>query len=246
MNKANKKNTFSNHVSELRKRLIISVITILFSGIITFIFHKDILEFLLNPPNGLTYFQTTKPIYTELTEYISVAIKVSIYVGILISSPIVFLQIILFLSPGLKKNEKIFLYLSIPIVYVTFGLGLIFGLYVLFPPAIKFLITFGSDIATPYIRIGNYISILISLLGWMGLIFQTPLIMFILGKLKIINSIKIKRFRRYFWVVSFILGAIITPTFDPVNQTLVAIPIILLYEIGFILVWIINRGTKEK
>ena len=158
----------------------------------------------------------------------------------------IFLQIILFLSPGLKKNEKIFLYLSIPIIYVTFSLGLIFGLYVLFPPAIKFLITFGSDIATPYIRIGNYISILISLLAWMGLIFQTPLIMFILGKLKIINSIKIKRFRRYFWVVSFILGAIITPTFDPINQTLVAIPIILLYEIGFILVWIINRGTKEK
>ena len=246
MNKANTKNTFSNHVLELRKRLIISIITILISGIITFIFHKDILEFLLNPPNGLTYFQNTKPIYTELTEYISVAIKVSIYTGILISSPIIFLQIILFLSPGLKKNEKKFLYLSIPIIYVTFSLGLIFGLYVLFPPAIKFLITFGSDIATPYIRIGNYISILISLLGWMGLIFQTPLIMFILGKLKIINSIKIKRFRRYFWVVSFVLGAIITPTFDPINQTLVAIPIILLYEIGFILVWIINRGTKEK
>jgi sec-independent protein translocase protein TatC len=246
MNKANTKNTFSNHVLELRKRLIISIITILISGIITFIFHKDILEFLLNPPNGLTYFQNTKPIYTELTEYISVAIKVSIYTGILISSPIIFLQIILFLSPGLKKNEKMFLYLSIPIIYVTFSLGLIFGLYVLFPPAIRFLITFGSDIATPYIRIGNYISILISLLGWMGLIFQTPLIMFILGKLKIINSIKIKRFRRYFWVVSFVLGAIITPTFDPINQTLVAIPIILLYEIGFILVWIINRGTKEK
>ena len=246
MNKNNTKSTFSNHVLELRKRLIISVITILISGIITFIFHKDILEFLINPPNGLTYFETTKPIYTELTEYISVAIKVSIYIGILISSPIVFLQIILFLSPGLKKNEKIFLYLSIPIIYVTFSLGLIFGLYVLFPPAIKFLITYGSDIATPYIRIGNYISIIISLLGWMGLIFQTPLIMFILGKLKIINSIKIKRFRRYFWVVSFVLGAIITPTFDPINQTLLAIPIILLYEVGFILVWIINRGTKEK
>ena len=80
----------------------------------------------------------------------------------------------------------------------------------------------------------------------MGLIFQTPLIMFILGKLKIINSNKIRRFRRYFWVVSFVLGAIIKPTFDPINQTLVAIPIILLYEVGFILVWIINRGTKEK
>ena len=108
MNKANTKNTFSNHVLELRKRLIISIITILISGIITFIFHKDILEFLLNPPNGLTYFQNTKPIYTELTEYISVAIKVSIYTGILISSPMIFLQIILFLSPGLKKNEKMF------------------------------------------------------------------------------------------------------------------------------------------
>mgnify|MGYP006163430597 FL=1 len=245
MNRTNVKNTFSNHVLELRKRLIISVITILISGIITFIFHKDILEFLLNPPNGLTYFQNTKPIYTELTEYISVAIKVSIYTGLLLSSPIILLQIILFISPGLKRNEKLFLYLSIPIIYITFSLGLIFGLYVLLPPAIKFLITFGSDIATPYIRIGNYISILISLLCWMGLIFQTPLIMFILGKLKIINSIKIKKFRRYFWVVAFVLGAIITPTFDPINQTLVAIPIIFLYETGYILVWIINRGNKE-
>ena len=63
MNKAETKSTFSNHVLELRKRLIISVITILISGIVTFIFHKDILEFLINPPNGLTYFQTTKPIY---------------------------------------------------------------------------------------------------------------------------------------------------------------------------------------
>ena len=104
MNKNNTKSTFSNHVLELRKRLIISVITILISGIITFIFHKDIFEFLINQPNVLTYFETTKPIYTELTEYISVAIKVSIYIGILISSPIVFLQIILFLSPGLKKK----------------------------------------------------------------------------------------------------------------------------------------------
>ena len=80
----------------------------------------------------------------------------------------------------------------------------------------------------------------------MGLIFQTPLIMFILGKLNIINSNKIKKFRRYFWVVAFVLGAIITPTFDPVNQTLVAIPIILLYEIGFLLVWVINKRGKEN
>ena len=235
------KNSFSNHVQELRKRLVISFFTIVVVSIVTFIFHKDILEFLINPPNGVTYFKTTKPIYTELTEYISVAIKASIYTALLISSPIVFSQLIMFLSPGLNKSEKIFLYTSIPIIYLTFSLGLIFGLYILFPPAINFLVTFGSDIANPYIRIGNYINILISLLMWMGLIFQTPLLMFILGKLKIINSIKIKKFRRYFWVISFIIGAIVTPTFDPVNQTLVAIPVILLYEIGFILVWIINR-----
>lgn len=235
------KNSFSNHVQELRKRLAISFFTIVIISIVTFVFHKNILEFLINPPNGVTYFKTTKPIYTELTEYISVAIKVSIYTALLISSPIVFSQLIMFLSPGLNKSEKIFLYTSIPIIYLTFALGLIFGLYILFPPAINFLVTFGSDIANPYIRIGNYINILISLLMWMGLIFQTPLLMFILGKLKIINSNKIKKFRRYFWVISFIIGAIVTPTFDPVNQTLVAIPVILLYEIGFILVWIINR-----
>ena len=241
MNPAESKSTFSNHVQELRKRVGISMLVIILASIITFIFHKNILEFLINPPNGLTYFKSTKPIYTELTEYISVAIKVSMYTGLLISSPIVLLQIILFVSPGLKKNEKIFLYSSIPIIYITFTTGLAFGLYVLFPPAIKFLVTFGSDIADPYIRIGNYISILISLLMWMGLIFQTPLIMFILGKLKIINAGKIRKFRRYFWVIAFIIGAIVTPTFDPVNQTLVAVPVILLFELGFILVWIINR-----
>jgi len=135
----------------------------------------------------------------------------------------------------------LFLYLSIPIIYLTFTLGLIFGLYILFPPAIKFLITYGSDIAEPYIRIGSYINILISLLMWMGLIFQTPFIMFILGKLKIINAKKLSKSRRYFWVIAFIVGAIITPTFDPINQTLVAIPVIMLYEIGFVLVWLINR-----
>ncbi len=241
MTKNETKNTFSNHIQELRKRIGISFIAMIIAGIGTFIFHKEILEFLINPPNGITYFQTTKPIYTELTEYISVAIKVSIYTGLLISSPIIFLQIILFISPGLKRNEKIFLYLSIPIIYLTFALGLIFGLYILFPPAIKFLITYGSDIAEPYIRIGSYINILISLLIWMGLIFQTPFIMFILGKLKIINAKKLSKSRRYFWVIAFIVGAIITPTFDPINQTLVAIPVIMLYEIGFILVWLINR-----
>jgi sec-independent protein translocase protein TatC len=241
MTKNETKNTFSNHIQELRKRIGISFIAMIIAGIATFVFHKEILEFLINPPNGITYFQTTKPIYTELTEYISVAIKVSIYTGLLIASPVIFLQIILFISPGLKRNEKIFLYLSIPIIYLAFTLGLIFGLYILFPPAIKFLITYGSDIAEPYIRIGSYINILISLLMWMGLIFQTPFIMFILGKLKIINAKKLSKSRRYCWVIAFIVGAIITPTFDPINQTLVAIPVIMLYEIGFILVWLINR-----
>jgi len=241
MTKNETKNTFSNHIQELRKRIGISFIAMIIAGIATFVFHKEILEFLINPPNGITYFQTTKPIYTELTEYISVAIKVSIYTGLLIASPVIFLQIILFISPGLKRNEKIFLYLSIPIIYLAFTLGLIFGLYILFPPAIKFLITYGSDIAEPYIRIGSYINILISLLMWMGLIFQTPFIMFILGKLKIINAKKLSKSRRYCWVSAFIVGAIITPTFDPINQTLVAIPVIMLYEIGFILVWLINR-----
>ena len=108
-----------------------------------------------------------------------------------------------------------------------------------------FLLGFGSDIATPYIRIGNYVSLMLSLLFWMGVIFEMPVVLFFLSKIGAVSSELLARYRRYAIVVAFILGAIITPTFDPINQSLVAAPIIVLYEASIWLSKLAGRGRRR-
>ena len=138
--------------------------------------------------------------------------------------PFVLYQIVRFVSPGLNPSERRYLYALMPAVVVAFILGAAFGYRVLFPPAIHFLLSFGNEIATPYIRIGNYVSLMISLLLWMGVVFETPIVLFFLSRIGIVSPQQLGRQRRYAVVVAFILGALITPTFDPINQTLVAPP----------------------
>jgi sec-independent protein translocase protein TatC len=118
---------------------------------------------------------------------------------------------------------------------ISFYLGSAFGFFILVPPAIKFLVIFGGEISVPLIRIGSLVQLTISLMIWMGISFQLPIVMYLTTSLKLTNPTTFKRFRKWFIVVAFILGAIITPTFDPVNQFIVALPIILLYEVGLFL-----------
>ena len=112
------------------------------------------------------------------------------------------------------------------------------------PSALNFLITFGDDIAQPMINIGPLTALMFSLMFWMGIIFQIPLIMFLLGRLGIITHKSLKRFRRWVILLAFVLGAIITPTVDPITQITVALPMILLYEFGLILIRITEPEKK--
>ena len=185
-----------------------------------------------------------KPIYTELTEYLSAAFKVSLFAGLILSTPMIIYQVVMFASPGLKKKEKIYLWILIPSSLTLFLIGAAFGYWILFPPMIKFLLTFGSDVASPFIKIGNYTNIMISLLFWMGLIFETPLIMFFLSKIGVVNHKTLRRYRRHTVVLAFVLGAIITPTIDPITQSLVAVPIIIMYEAGIWLSWLAKRKNQ--
>jgi len=107
--------------------------------------------------------------------------------------------------------------------------GVAFGYFIQIPPATKFLITFGSEIATPQIKIGNYISIVSRLLVAIGLVFEMPVVTTFLSRLGIITPKWLANKRKVAIIFAFILGAIITPTFDPINQTLVAAPLIILY-----------------
>ena len=126
---------------------------------------------------------------------------------------------------------------------IAFVAGAAFGYRILFPPAINFLLSFGSEIATPMPRIGTYVNLMLSLLFWMGIVFETPLVLYFLSRIGVVTSEWLAKRRRYAVVVAFILGAIITPTFDPINQTFVAVPIIVLYEAG---VWLAKLGGRQR
>ena len=235
--------TIRQHLLELRKRLIWSAISVLICTGVSFALHEQILTFLMAPAEGFVDIPNQKPIYTDLTEYLGVAMKVSLLGGIVLSLPMILFQTVLFISPGLKTRERRYLYALMPVSLLAFTVGATFGYQILFPPAVKFLLNFGSDVATPYIRISNYAGLMLRLLFWMGIVFETPVVLFFLSKIGIVNSEFLAKQRRYAILIAFVLGAIITPTFDPINQTLVALPIIGLYESG---IWITKFSGRKK
>ena len=127
-----------------------------------------------------------------------------------------------------------------------FAAGVVFGYFILVPPATKFLITFGSDVATPQIKIGNYISIVSRLLLAIGFAFEMPVITTFLSRLGIITAKWLSDKRKPAIILAFVLAAIITPTFDPLNQTLVAAPLIVLYEMSIGLAKLVQRKAPQS
>ena len=238
--------TLNQHLSELRSRLTWCAIVVSVATAVAFIFHQDILRVLMQPARGFVSVPYEKPVYTSLTEFIGIAMKASLLVGVFASTPFLLWQLVRFVSPGLKRQEKRYLYSLMPISLGGFACGAAFGYYVLFPPAVTFLINFGSGVATPLIRIGSYVNLMVSLLFWMGLMFEIPVVLFFLSKVGVVTPKFLSRNRRWAVVLAFVLGALITPTFDPINQVFVALPIILLYELGVILVKIGVRSNRSR
>lgn len=230
--------TLRDHLDELRRRLIIAVIFVIAATIAAFVFRDQVLGFLLEPGFGDL---DKKPIATEVLETVSVTFKVTFMAGFVAALPVVLYQVVRFISPGLTRRERVYLLLFIPGVMLAFLVGAAFAYYVLFPPAFEFLFNFGKANVDPQIRVSSYINVVISLMFWMGLVFQIPLAMFVLARLGVVTPRWLGRYRRYAIVMAFVAAAIITPTFDPVNQTLVAVPIIVLYEFGILLARIGHR-----
>ncbi|MBI4301023.1 MAG: twin-arginine translocase subunit TatC [Chloroflexi bacterium] len=234
-----KRLTIIEHLEELRQRLIRVVIALIITTGISFFFAEHIFRLLIRPAPDVPL------IYTEVTEYFGTYVKVSLYSGVVLALPVLLYEIVMYISPALTSKEKRYLYALLPGTLISFFVGAAFGYFVLLPPALKFLLTFGNDIASPQIKIGNYISVVVRLLFWIGIVFELPVVMFFLSKIRILNPRLLSRYRRYAVVGAFVLGGIITPTFDPVNQTLVSVPLIALYELGIWLSKLAWRGQQR-
>ncbi len=234
-----RKLSIRGHLGELRKRLIRSVIAVLITTIVSFVFAKQLFNILIFPAEGINL------IYINMTEMIGTYMRVCLISGIILAMPYLIYQLLMFVSPGLTPKEKRSIYLMLPWIALMFAAGVAFGYFILIPPATNFLITFGADIATPQIRIGNYISIVSRLLLAIGLTFEMPVITTFLARLGVITPKWLSDKRKPAIICAFILAAIITPTFDPLNQVLVAAPLIVLYELSIGLAKLVQRRKTQ-
>ena len=235
----------SSHINELKKRVLWLIASVIVTTIISFAFYEEIIEFLLLPADDLTEIPG-RLIFIEVTEMLGVIMKVSFMSGFVLVFPLFLYQAIRFASPGLTRSEKVFLAALIPGVLITFVLGSAFSYFILIPNALNFLINFGSDIAEPNIRISNYIHTVLMLLFWMGIVFQTPVVMIALSKMGVVRPATYAGFRRFWVVIAFIMAAVITPTLDHINQCLVAAPLIVLFEVGYWISRLLSRKKNEK
>lgn len=225
--------TFIGHIGELRHRLLKCVIVLVVTIIISFFLTEPyIFPALKSPVENLLSVEGNNLVFTQMTEMIGTYMKVSLAAGTILAMPYLVYQLLMFVSPALTRREKKRVYLILPWITLMFIAGVAFGYFILIPPATNFLLTFGSDIATPMIKIGNYISIVTRLLVASGAVFETPVIILFLARLGIVKAKMLSSKRRHAIVVAFILAALITPTFDPINQSLVALPLIVLYEMS--------------
>ena len=229
----NKKNLltelfFDEHIEEIRQRSFQSLFFLGLTILIAFINVKTIVRILEIPITNVHFFQSSPG------EYFFSTLKIAFYAGLVFSLPLVISQLIFFLLPGLTAKEK---KLIIGLLLTSIGLflvGLIFSYFVLIPAALKFFIDYSSDVIEPLLSFDQYFSFILVLFFSTGLAFQIPVVQIILSSSRIITGKKMLEAWKYVLLLSTVIGAILTPSADPLTQLLLACAIFILYLLGSI------------
>ncbi|MEC4806867.1 MAG: twin-arginine translocase subunit TatC [Jaaginema sp. PMC 1079.18] len=212
-----------DHLEELRRRIFYSLIAVAVGAIACFSLVRPIVRVLEAPAEGVKFLQIAPG------EFFFVSIKVAGYSGILMASPVILYQAIRFILPGLTVRERRFLG---PIVFgssILFFAGLAFAYIALIPAALNFFITYGADVVEQAWSIDKYFELVLLLMFCTGLAFQIPIIQLLLGSLRIVSSRQMLSGWRFVVLGSTILGAILTPSTDPITQSLLAGAVLILY-----------------
>jgi len=223
--------TILEHLQELRQRLMICAGALVLGMVVSFYpITTWVLEWLKKPAESRV--ENFDLVFTQPLEFWTTFFRVSLLVGLTLAMPVFVYQVLAFIGPGLTKNEKRWAY---PIVLGASGMfvaGCAFAYYVEMPPALKFLLDPPGDLARPLISVKYYVDFATRLMLVTGLVFETPLLVMGLAKLGVVQSRTLWRWWRFALVGAFILSAIVTPSIDPITQTLVALPMIVLYFVG--------------
>ncbi len=223
--------SFLEHLEELRWRVIYALVGIFIGTIAAWIFIDFFIDKILLLPakTANLRLQNLRP-FGQLFIYFQVAI----IIGFIISTPNVFYQLWKFISPALKENEKKYITAIVIFTTLCFLLGVIFAYFVMLPLALKFAVQFGSPMIDNNFSIDEYFSIILSVILGAGLVFELPMLSFFLSKIGILTPKIMRKYRRHSIVVILIFAAILTPGTDPVSQVILAIPLVILYEISIL------------
>ncbi|MBR0046930.1 MAG: twin-arginine translocase subunit TatC [Bacteroidaceae bacterium] len=235
--------TFWDHLEELRHVLLRCIIVVALFAILAFVFKDEVFWVVFAPksPDFLPHIFGNSPdirlINTELTRQFIVHMMTSFYVGIIVAAPYIIFELYRFIAPALYQNERRF---STPLViasYLMFMLGILFNYFIVFPITFRFLGNYQVDSAVEnLISLESYIDMLVFLSLAMGIVFEIPILSWLLGKLGILHRAQMQQFRRHAIVTILIIAAIITPTSDAFTLAIVSVPMYLLYELSILLV----------
>ncbi len=240
---SNEKQPFLSHLEELRKRLIACAIAIGIGFAVSYIFSERIFQLLVEPLRAVMN-EGDHLIFTGLPEMFLTYLKVSLVAGVLVAAPFLFYELWMFVAPGLYRNEK---RLVVPFVIsssILFVGGALFGYFVVFPLGFKFFLGFSSEYVRALPSVKQYFSFSLKLLFAFGIVFELPVIIFFLAKLGLVTPELLKRKRKYALLLSFVVGAILTPP-DVITQCMMAGPLIVLYEVGIFAARLARRKEVE-
>jgi sec-independent protein translocase protein TatC len=234
--------TIIEHLQELRQRVMWSAIALIV-GVLVCVWPltKYTIHFLVIPAQDqLPNFKLHQ---FQLLDYWSTYFRVSLLLGIALAMPVIMYEILAFVSPGLTKSERKWLYPIVAGASAMFVIGMAFGYYVELPPALRFLLKPNTSDVEPTIGVQTYIDTVTRLLLVTGLVFEMPFVIMGLAKIGVVTSRKLWAWKRYAVLLAFVVAAVVTPSIDPITQTVVALPILVLYVLGILLAKLVEGNS---
>ena len=234
------KMSFLEHLGELRQRITWSLVAVLIALLVAFPFSRAVMDYVSRPVkrtgNKLVFLTPSEAFWTQM--------KVALILALFLAAPAILWQVWRFVAPGLYEHEKKYAGPFVVIGSVLFVGGGAFALLVVVPYAIAFLLSYGSADLLPMISVGSYFDFVLKFTLAFGLVFELPLAITVLARMGVVTPKMLARNRKYAILGAFIAGAILTPTPDAFNQTLMAGPLIILYEVGIISARIFGRARR--
>ena len=219
--------SLAEHLTELRRCLFKAVAALVAGTAVSFYYLEQIIEALTAPVGQLYYLRPA--------EAFMVYLKIALLAGLILASPMVLFQLYSFVRPALTLREKHYALCTIPIIIVLFLGGMLFSYYFVFPRAVEFFLGFGNGHVNPLISMESYLDFLLMLVVPFGFIFNIPVVFLLLAYLKLLPVNALGRYHKHVILAAFILAALITPTPDIITQSLLALPMVVLYEVSLML-----------